>query len=326
MIASATNAATLESAFNAFNEQSALLESSYRELQQQVASLTARLDESQSARHRELLAKERLGEQLANTLEALPGAVVVLDSRGVISECNALAATLLNQPLLGRPWSEIAKREFAPVDNADGELQLHDGRVLSLHRRRLGRDLGEILLLTDVSETRRMTEMLARQQRLSAIGEMTARLAHQIRTPLASALLYASQMSPGDSSAASPGGKVVARLRELDRMVDDMLQFASGSNQDDEGIDVALLLADVAETGSLPMDAASRVAVNVADSNLRIAGNRGALKGALLNLLDNALIACGDEGRVDLGAWRDADCICLTVSDNGCGIPDEELA
>ncbi|ANO51043.1 sensor histidine kinase [Woeseia oceani] len=325
MIASVTNAATLESAFNAFNEQSALLESSYRELQQQVASLTARLDEAQSARHRELLAKERLSEQLANTLEALPGAVVVLDCHGVISECNAEAARLLNQPLLDRPWSEVAKREFAPVDNADGELQLHDGRVLSLQRRRLGRDLGEILLLTDVSETRRMTEMLARQQRLSAIGEMTARLAHQIRTPLASALLYASQMSPGDCSDASPGGKVVARLRELDRMVADMLQFASGSNQDDEGIDVALLLADVAETGSLPMEAASRVAVNIADSNLRIAGNRGALKGALLNLLDNALIASGDEGRVDLGAWRDADRICLTVSDNGCGIPENEL-
>lgn len=325
VIASAINAATLESAFNAFNEQSVLLEKSYRELQGKVLSLTEKLNESQTARHRELLEKESLSERLAQTLEALPGAIVVLDNDGTIRECNAQAATLLNQPLLGRPWSEIAKREFMPVGNADGELQLNDGRVLSLQRRRLGPGQGEILLLTDVSESRRMTDMLARHQRLSAIGEMTARLAHQIRTPLASALLYASQMTPGDGSAASPGGKVVARLRELDRMVNDMLQFAGGSQHDDESIDVAELLADVAETGAVQLAGRTKISVNVDDSQLRIAGNRGALKGALCNLLENALTACGTGGSVELGAWRDANSICLAVSDDGHGIPDDQL-
>ncbi|MCB1844770.1 MAG: hypothetical protein KDI09_17540, partial [Halioglobus sp.] len=307
MIASAIKAAMPESAFKAFNERSQLLESSCRELQHKVASLTDKLTESETARHSQLIEKEALGERLAQTLEALPGAVLVFDSTGSISECNEQAATLLNQPLLGRSWPEIVKREFILADKTDDELQLRDGRVLKLQRRRIGRSMREILLLTDVSASRLQTEMLARHRRLCAIGEMTARLAHQIRTPLASALLYASQLSSGHDPDTSPGSKLLARLRELDRTVNDMLHFASGSQQDDEGIDVELLLAEVAETGALQLGSRSRISVNIADSHLRIAGNRGALKGALCNLLDNALIACGESGRIELGAWRDAD-------------------
>ena len=227
MNASAMNAATLESAFHAFNEQSQLLENSYRELQDNVVSLKAQLAAAQSARHRELLEKERLSDRLASTLDALPGAIVIIDADGILLEANRKASELLNQPLLGRPWAEIVKREFTPVDNADGELQLNDGRILSLQRRRLGKEQREILLLTDVTESRRMTDMLARHQRLSAIGEMTSKLAHQIRTPLASALLYASQLAPNDATPELPANKIISRLRELDRMVNDMLQFAA---------------------------------------------------------------------------------------------------
>ncbi len=323
---SATHAATLESAFHAFNERSQLLESSYRELQQQVAQLTAQLQASQSARHRELLEKERLSEQLSRTLDALPGAVVMLDTFGTIIERNDNAAALLNQPLLGRPWAEIVKREFTPAGNADGELQLNDGRIISLQRRSLMAGQGEILLLTDVTESRRLGELLARHQRLSAIGEMTARLAHQVRTPLASALLYASQLPAAGSVQESLGTRIVARLRELDRMIDDMLQFAGGARHDDEDILVAALLHDVADTGRARCATDVRIVVSIADNTLRIAGNRGALKGALLNLLDNAAAACRRDGIVELGAVREADKLCLTVTDNGCGIPPNARA
>ena len=53
-----------------------------------------------------------------------------------------------------------------------------------------------MVLLTDVTESHLMQVLLARQQRLVTLGELAAGLAHQIRTPLAAALLYASQMTP----------------------------------------------------------------------------------------------------------------------------------
>ena len=58
-----------------------------------------------------------------------------------------------------------------------------------------------MVLLTDVTESHLMQVFMTRQQRLLTLGELAAGLAHQIRTPLAAALLYASQMTlPGRSA------------------------------------------------------------------------------------------------------------------------------
>jgi two-component system sensor histidine kinase FlrB len=322
LVAHAVNATALESAFNAFNQRSMLLEASYRQLQSKVETLGAELRASQSARHRELLEKERLGDRLRRLLEALPGAVVVLDGDGIIRERNSKASELLNRPLLGRAWAEVVQREFRGGRNAGGDLQLGDGRILSLARRRLQQESGEILLLTDVTESRRMADMLARHQRLSAIGEMTARLAHQIRTPLASAVLYASRLaSSGDEADA--GEKIVNRLRELDRMVNDMLRFAAGARHGDETVAAGDLLNEVADVCASQLDDGATLTVELADPAICIAANRDALQGALANLVSNAYAACGSDARIELGAFRDGQRICLTVSDNGHGIADE---
>lgn len=326
MTATAQNAAALESAFEAFIERSTLLEASYRELQDKVQGLTARLHESQTARHRELLEKERLGDRLGRTLEALPGAVVVLDADGIICDSNSSAVDLLKEPLLGRPWAEIVQREFNSSQATDGDLVLADGRILSLQRRRLGAGEGDILLLTDVSDSRRTAAMLARQERLSAIGEMTARLAHQIRTPLASALLYASQLTPGDSSATSASGRVVARLRELDGIINDMLRFAGGVRDDDQVIDISRLLDDVVETARAHFSGDLDISIGFEPANYRLCGNYGALKGALGNLVDNAAAACGADGAIELGAQAGDGRLSLTVTDNGPGMPDAVAA
>ncbi len=319
MTATPKTAAELELAFDAFNAHSAALEASWRDLEAQVGRLTAELEATQSARHRELLEKERLGARLARTLEALPGAVVMLDADGIVRERNEEAARLLNQPLKGRPWSEIARREFTSAVDADGDLELADGRLLTLKRRRLGAGEGEILLLTDVTESRRLRELLARHQRLSAIGEMTARLAHQIRTPLASALLYASQVSPGEDGPDSLGGRIVGRLRELDRLVRDMLQYAGGARAEGDLVDLEELLADVAETCRARCAGDLQVSVDVAEEGLAVTGNRDALKGALANLLDNAVQIAA--ARIELSAFRDERGLCLTVTDDGPGVP-----
>ena len=88
----------------------------------------------------------------------------------------------------------------------------------------------KIILLTDVTETRALQELVARNQRLSAIGKMAASLAHQIRTPLAGALLYLSQCRSrrDERERGKLLEKGIERLRHLDRLVQDMLVFARG--------------------------------------------------------------------------------------------------
>ena len=323
-MATAFDAKALQSAFAQFNRQSGQLEASYRELKAQVASLTAELKEERSARHRELLEKEKLGDRLTEMLEALPAAVLVIDGAGIIREQNSKAMELLNRPLLGCPWSDIVRREFCAGRSADGELKLRDGRWLSLARRALENEPGEILLLSDVTESRRMSELVHRHQRLSNIGQMTASLAHQIRTPLTCALLLASQLEKkSEEQRVVAAQKIMARLQELAGMVDDMLRFAGGVKRLGEKIPVAALFRDVMDDVTPRLNGSVEVTSEFAEEKLTVIGNRGALKGALLNLVENAIQACKDGGRVELTAWRTFDNACLAVTDNGQGIDKE---
>lgn len=326
-MATAFDAEALQSAFARFNRYSGQLEASWQEPKQCVTTLTDQLQAERSARHRELLDKERLGDRLAGMLEALPAAVIVIDGAGIIRQLNRKALELLNRPLLGCPWSDIVRREFCAGRSADGELKLRDGRWLSLARRALPHESGktepaEILLLSDVTESRRMTELMHRHQRLSSIGEMTASLAHQIRTPLTCALLLCSQLEEKDSAERHVAAqKLTERLKDLAGMVDDMLRFAGGVRQLGDSIPVAGLLEEVSEDARVHRSV--RVTSELPERSLAVTGNRGALKGALLNLVENAAQACGDGGRVELSAWQSVDSVWLTVTDNGHGIePD----
>ena len=107
-----------------------------------------------------------------------------------------------------------------------------------------------MVLLADVTESHLMNVFLTRQQRLVTLGELAAGLAHQIRTPLAAALLYASQMTlPGPQRAedlSRCSEKTVASLKQLDRLVNDMLAFAHGGAAR-EPVSVSALLEQVAQ-------------------------------------------------------------------------------
>jgi two-component system sensor histidine kinase FlrB len=315
----------LRDAFEVFNQHSGLLEESYRELQQTVATLTRQLQTAQSARLAELERKERLSQHLSHILESLPGAIVVIDGEGVIRERNSLAAALLNQPLVGCSWADIIRREVCDGGSEDGNIQLRDGRWLSLSRRPLGEEPGEVLLLADITDSRCMSQLRQRQERLRAIGEMTAKFAHQVRTPLASAMLYAAQLDTGTTGQQRAAQKIKARLNDLGRMVNDMLGFAAGAKPAAETCNVYELLDEVQSAMEPQLEDKSVLQVVVADPALRVSANKDALKGALLNLVTNAIQAGGGDCRVLLDAKHVEDNVHLTVEDNGPGIAAETL-
>jgi len=325
LAATSLNAEQLHDAFQVFNQQSGLLEESYRDLQDTVQALTRQLEQEQSARLSELLEKEQLGRRLSELLETLPGAILVIDDDGVIRQQNSQASALLNQPLIGCSWASIVHREVSESSGEDGNIQLRDGRWLSLSRRPLRSETGEVLLLADITESRRMADLRQRNERLTSIGEMTAEFAHQVRTPLASTMLYAAQLDRSSPSRARVAEKITTGLHDLKRMVNDMLGFAAGARRAQQQVNVTELLSGVKETLHGQLGSTTSVRVSVADSALNVAANEDALKGALLNLVSNADQA--GEGRVNilLHAHRFADAIHLCVSDDGPGVPEDAL-
>ncbi|MEN0039609.1 MAG: ATP-binding protein [Cellvibrio sp.] len=331
----------LRNAFELFNQMSEQLADSYHLLENRVAELNEELSTLSDRRLEELAEKEKLANRLESLLNFLPGGVVVLDSSGRVSESNPAATDLLGEPLQGELWRDVIARSFAPRQDDGHEVSLRDGRRISIQTRNLGAD-GQIILLTDQTETRRLQGELSRHERLSALGKMMGALAHQIRTPLSSAMLYAGHLCSGkldDERRQQFSEKILGRLNNIERQVQDMLFYVKGELALNDVISVAQLQADLAEAMEVPlMTSESRCEWVINCREQYIQCNRDALIGALLNLVNNAIQAvdCKAVLRIEFNTYPQAlndpklnseeARLWIRVCDKGPGMPAELLS
>lgn len=172
---------------------------------------------------------------------------------------------------------------------------------------------------------------LVRRERLSALGEMAAKLAHQLRTPLAAALLYVGHLarpSLDEGDRLRFAAKAMDRLQYLERLIADMLAFVRGAQGVRSRFPVGGLLTDLLQLIEAQA-AALGVAIELVDEvgDLEITADRQALAGALTSLLENALQASRPGGRVRLAAQADAGpFVVFAVEDEGEGIAEAERA
>jgi two-component system sensor histidine kinase FlrB len=314
-------------AFRAFNELSNELSSAYELLQDRVAELTHEVEQANRQRLREISEKERIASRLENLLQLLPGGVVVLNSQGQVSDCNAAAVELLGEPLEGQFWRDIIAQRFAPRLDDGHEISLKNGKRISLATRSLNDEPGQIILLTDQTETRQLQQHLSRHQRLSAMGKMVSSLAHQIRTPLSAAMLYAGQLeNPLVSQEQSTryASKIMSRLHNMERQVKDMLIFARGDAVLDETISLDALFDELQIAAEVLMRSGSDWQWQNECPEALLRCNRESLIGAMLNLIENALQAAGAHACLQICARLDDEqTLRLYVQDNGPGIPEE---
>lgn len=308
--------AELQAAFLAFGSVSEQLSGAFDALRGQVAQLRRELSEAQAG-------KEHMAARLAALVKGLPGGVLVLDARELILECNPAAIDLLGEPLLGQSFGASLARASVNATGVAEHTELRSGRFINISRRHLSSG-GGVVLLTDVTESHLMQVLLRRQQRLLTMGELAAGLAHQIRTPLATALLYASQMAlpnrkPED--LARCGERTVSSLKQLDKLVNDMLAFAHGGSGR-EVVSVSALLEQVAQWLRPALRPGVRLTIRTQAPNLTIRASVPSLVSAVLNLATNALQAAKGDLELELLARRQDDRAHIVVSDNGPGVPE----
>ena len=305
--------AGLTAAFEAFNAHSLELNAAYDRLQSQVATLATALRRARHVRNREAAARERLAERMAQILEALPALVLIVDANGHITDANAKASEAFSAPLIGDAWSEVANAALGCAQPAAGEYALGEHwytlteSPLDAHAR--------LVVFIDVTAARANREGTERQQRLAMLGEMAARLAHQIRTPLSTAMLWASRA--GDDAARS---RIVARLNDIESMVDDMLRFANGTPADERVMDITALVEEVVDDARGLAPAHVKLRVNAPDPGPRVCGNVRALGGAIANLVVNAVQHSPEDGTVTIAVDGDGDTVYIAVRDEGSGI------
>ncbi len=166
--------------------------------------------------------------------------------------------------------------------------------------------------------------VLRRHTRLAALGEMAATLAHQIRTPLSAALLYASNAANDDLAPARRDvllGRAIGCLHSLEQLVSDMLGFARGAAASDAPVALADIAVALTRAAPALLRPGQQLNVVPPPASAVVCGSREALVGAVLNLVTNALQAAGSSALVNVDIHAAGQFAEIRVSDNGPGVP-----
>jgi two-component system, NtrC family, sensor histidine kinase PilS len=235
-----------------------------------VSELTTRLAKEQSSArsHQEQARQQAQLNRLV--IEEMSEGVLVMDRQGRVRSANPSARQLLSAhgqtpappfQLRGVPaWAPLVKAiENAfntpprPHDTYDLSLQFDDQSKRALRMRikftrgRSGQHVDDLCVL--FIEDQRAAHSRARQDKLAAMGRMSAGIAHEVRNPLAAiaqanALLAEDATTPGQARLT---GMIADNVDRLKRIVDDVLTVAPGMRQDSPAIDIDRMLRTVVE-------------------------------------------------------------------------------
>lgn len=275
----------------------------------------------------ELSLLRQQSSQLETMIDVMPTGMILLDGNGVVVKINNVAKQLLDEPILGQPWFEVIQRSFKPRKDDWHEVSLKDGRRVKLEITALGDQPGQLIVITDLTETRLLQDKLRHLQKLSSLGQTVAKLAHQIRTPLSAAMLYGANLKNKALDAVSRDkfqNKMMSQLKSLEQQVNDMLLFSkSGNEQVVEPLSVnEIIIESTADIDALVNQANAKVNINTCPNDCQILGNKSALVGALQNLIHNSLEVIKTGAEINIQAYCSKDSAFISVKDNGPGIND----
>lgn len=271
-------------------------------------------------------------EKLEHLIQVLPNGVVIINQQGLVEQANPAACQLLGEPLVGQSWRALIEKCFAPKDDDGHEISLANGKRIQLQTTALEPHQGQLVVLNDMTQTRALQTRVSQMQKLSALGHMMASLAHQIRTPLSAALLYAGNLSQQQEQTATKGfsHKLVQRLEDIEQQISDMLTYVRcGQTTQTE----SFTLAEVFEKLSSAAEASiqhseAKLIFHPIHQSVRLYGQMNTLVSALNNLIQNSLQTRANNLKIELKAQLLADkkTLMILVSDNGPGVTANHAA
>jgi signal transduction histidine kinase len=189
--------------------------------------------------------------------------------------------------------------------------------------------LGTVLVVVLAVRSSRREAVVAR-----ARTDFVAGVSHDLRMPLAQVLLAAETLAlgrdRGDAERRTLLTSIVRETKRLIGLVENVLLFsragAIGLRPNVGRVDVAGLFTDVVEATRLSVDDAGQSLEVVGSSDAAVDADRGLVRQALVNLIDNAVKYGRPGGRIRLGAEATAGAVRLYVEDDGPGVPAAERA
>ncbi len=307
----------LNKAIESINSVSSTLMQYYQSLEEQVKMLTEEVDQ-----------KKQLLDGIVGSIDV---GVIFFDRDGVIRLVNKAAEGLLNIDSV-----TIVGGRSIHADITEGMIYPEKGRPFHALVSRsdvLGGDgsaIGNVLIFKDITNLKRLEAENERNRRLSAMGELVMKIAHEIRNPLGSIELFANLLANDlkGTQQVDYARRISNSVRSLVNTLDNMLRFSGEIRPKMEYSCINDLVRDTCNEFGEVLSGGSIEIIFAEEGRHSLYLDPGLMRQALINILLNAIQAMREGGKIAVGIRRATDKADIEVSirDSGSGMDEETKA
>ncbi len=344
---------TLKRSFEDFNLVTRKLQEAFASLELKFEGINRELEDKNIRLEKAVEEKERVKNYLQSILESLTTGVLVTDRDDKITMMNPCAELfygVTQQEMAGKPVGAVL--QGMPSRTARPERRRtvigDPGRKMRIRGRTIevldsdvktagGEIIGSVYILRDITAIEKLEEMAKRTEKLTAMGELAANVAHEIRNPLGSIELFASLLMKDlkDRRSHERASQIIAAVRNVDNKISNLLHFTKKREPLMKEVDLHLVLEEVISfCEEIVAQEGVSLSVKYARGTARVQGDAEMLKQVFLNVILNAFQAMPGGGALEIetrmiGAAENRPAVEPLVevrfSDTGGGIPAEHL-
>jgi PAS domain S-box-containing protein len=285
-------------------------------------------------------------QELENIFESISDMVYFVGEDYVIRNINKAVSKRLGKPpaeIIGKkcyevfhgtkePWAEcphqktIEQRKACVQEVEDphmgGTFITSSSPIFDI----TGDFMGTVNVVSDITELKTLRERVIKTDRLAALGEVAARVAHEIRNPLVSLGGFAKRLEKKLDGTLKEYADIIAKeVERLEGILNDILSFVKETRIRKETVFSDRLMEEVLSLIGSEMDDKSIVLNREFAGPIEMFVDPSRIKDALMNILKNAVQAIGSNGAITVKIYRQHDNCVFEIKDTGPGISDEDL-
>jgi len=285
-------------------------------------------------------------QELENIFESISDMVYFTSKDYVLKSINKAVSKRLGKPLeeiigkkcyevfhgMNEPWAECPHHKTVETKKAFvEEVEDHylGGTFITSSSPifdTTGEFLGTVNVVSDITELKNLRERLIMTERMAALGEVAARVAHEIRNPLVSVGGFARRLGKKLDGNLKEYADIIAReVERLEGILNEILSFVKETRFVKEIVNPNRLIEEVISLIKSDLEERNIVLVREFGEPAEMYMDPNRIKEALLNILKNAVQAVGSNGTIFVKTYVKDNAAVFEIKDTGTGIAEEDL-